>query len=223
MFRRLAPYLVFAFYWLWTMTWKKRVYEPESFRSGVFQHEFPVIFAIWHGDELAILGHYRRYSVATMTSTSKDGELMYQVLKLMGIESSRGSSTRGGVGALKGLIRLAKTGRIPLIPVDGPRGPIHRVKPGIFELSRALGAKIIPAGVACSRAKVFEKSWNKSYLPLPFSTLQLVWGEPLDAIGKDQDPRDPIFQEKLEAALRGVKQQALKMIAEGHTTANLIS
>jgi lysophospholipid acyltransferase (LPLAT)-like uncharacterized protein len=92
------------------------------------------------------------------------------------------------VSALKGLVRLAKTGCCPVVTVDGPKGPFHKAKAGVFELSRLSGLPIIPVGVAASHKKVFEKSWNKAYLPLPFSRVTLVWGDAL-SLETDFDPR----------------------------------
>jgi lysophospholipid acyltransferase (LPLAT)-like uncharacterized protein len=173
----------------------------------------PVIFAFWHGDELAILSLHKRYKVAGMVSNSKDGELMVKVLDLLGIKCSRGSSNQGGVAGLKGLFQLSLEGRIPTIAVDGPRGPYHKAKPGIFALSALMGAEIIPAGIACSHAIVFKKSWNKAYLPLLFAKVLVVWGQPLPAVGRDEDPHQPRLSAQLEQSLAAAGRAAAGLMA----------
>ena len=133
-----------------------------------------------------------------MTSTSKDGQLMDFVIHRLGGATSRGSSTRGAVGALKGLIRLVREGYRASLAVDGPKGPLHQVKPGVFELSRLADAKLVATGTACSRALVFEKSWNKARLPMPFAKVVVTFSEPWRAITKSEDPKSPELAKKLK-------------------------
>jgi lysophospholipid acyltransferase (LPLAT)-like uncharacterized protein len=187
--------------------------QSPEFVEQVFRRKRPVIFAFWHGDELAILSLHRRYQVAGMVSTSRDGEMMAKALDLLGIKCSRGSSTRGGVSGLKGLFRLSQEGRIPTIAVDGPKGPYHRVKPGIFALSALMGAEIIPAGLACSRAIVFRKSWNKTYIPVPFARVLVVWGPPLPVVGREEDPHQARLAAELERSLNDAGRRAAELIA----------
>lgn len=205
-------WIVWAFYRLWISTWRISIVESDSLKKQKTTNK-PWVIAHWHGDELALICFCRFYKVATITSTSKDGELMNNVLNLLGVKTSRGSSTRGGVGALKGIIRIARTGYCPVVAVDGPKGPFHKAKPGVFEISRMLDLPIISVGVSCSRKYTFEKSWNKTYLPLPFSKLVLVWGEAL-YLNKEEDPRSPKLAEKLENELDALGRKAAKLFAK---------
>lgn len=139
---------------------------------------------------------------------------MAKVLKWLGAKTSRGSSTRGGVQALKGLIRLVKDGGNVSFAVDGPKGPLHKVKPGVFELSRMIKAPIYAAGVSCDRAIHFPKSWNKTYLPKPFAKILILWTESSPAIHKETDPRNPDLALALEQHLTSAHQEAVKNIAD---------
>jgi lysophospholipid acyltransferase (LPLAT)-like uncharacterized protein len=132
MFRKyILPSIVWVFYKCLYFTWQIEIIEPDEMKSSI-KNQTPFILAHWHGDELAMIHLFSRYKLATMTSTSKDGELVNTIVRWFGGATSRGSSTRGGVGALKGLIRLMQKGFNASIAVDGPKGPIHKVKPGIF-------------------------------------------------------------------------------------------
>lgn len=214
MFRKyILPVIVFIFYRTLSWTWRVRVIEPDSLHNSL-EHKKPVVLAHWHGDELALLSVVKRYRIATIASQSKDGELMATVLKWMGAKTSRGSSTRGGVQALKGLLRLVKDGGNCSFAVDGPKGPLHKVKPGVFELSRMIQGPIYAAGVACSRAIHFPKSWNKTFLPKPFAKVIIYWVGPLAPVSRDADPRNPDLALELEALLHHARQQALKFIAD---------
>lgn len=209
---RVLPLLAFLFYRTLLATWRIRIFESPAFRKTL-DNKKPVIFAHWHGDELAILHLLKPYRACAMVSTSKDGEIMANTIRLLGAKTSRGSSTRGGVGALKGILRLAKDGWRPSVAIDGPKGPYHQAKPGVFEISKLIGGGIVPLSVAVSRAYVFEKAWNKTFLPLPFARIQVVFDAPLPAVGRDQDGRDPSLAASLESALANAEQQARNLIA----------
>ncbi|MBK9324683.1 MAG: DUF374 domain-containing protein [Bdellovibrionaceae bacterium] len=174
----------------------------------------PFLMAHWHGDEIALLQLASRYNMVTMTSQSKDGQMMGVILRLMGAKITFGSSTRGGVGGLKGLVRLVRKGSNCTFAVDGPKGPIYKAKPGVFELSRLLQCPIYYAGVSVDRALFFPKAWNKTFFPKPFAKVNIYWAGPIPAVTKDQDPRDSILAEQLESFLHGAKHQAAKFIAE---------
>lgn len=197
MFRRLVlPWLVLVLYRVWTWTWRVECIESSGMKTARANGD-PLIFAHWHGDELCVVPLVTAYKIATMTSTSKDGALMDFVIRKLGGATSRGSSTRGGIGALKGLVRLLKSGYNASMAVDGPKGPIYQVKPGVFELSRLAHVKIIPFGAATDNAIVFHKSWNKARLPKPFARVTVWFGEPWPALTRDDDSKDTALLKRL--------------------------
>lgn len=168
----------------------------------------PLIFAHWHGDELMIFPLVKPYKIATMTSTSKDGELVDFAIRKLGAATSRGSSTRGGIGALKGLVRLMGQGHNASMAVDGPKGPLHKVKPGVFELSRLAKARVVPIGAASSNSILFRKSWNQARLPKPFAKVVVWFNEPLPLVTREQSPHDPALAEHLEREIAKACQHA---------------
>jgi lysophospholipid acyltransferase (LPLAT)-like uncharacterized protein len=212
MFRRyILPWVGFIIYRLLSWSWRVRCIEAEGLKRARAAGE-PLIFAHWHGDELMIFPLVKEYKIATMTSTSKDGELADFAIRMMGAATSRGSSTRGAIGALKGLIRLMGQGYNASMAVDGPKGPIYKVKPGVFELSRLAKAKIVPMGAAPANAIEFRKSWNKARLPKPFSRVVVWFNEPLETVTKDQSPHDPALIQRLEAEIAKACQSATQAL-----------
>lgn len=203
MFRRhVLPAIVFVFYRLLRMTWRVTFDECPAFRRALDNHD-PVVIAHWHGDELGLIHLVRRYRIATITSTSKDGELMNRVLVWLGAATARGSSTRGGANAMRGLIsHCRKNGNNVSFAVDGPKGPIHKVKPGVFEFSRLMQAPIFVASIGISRPWVFHRSWNKAVLPKPFSRVHVRIAEGMPVITRDQDAREVALAAQLEQMLR---------------------
>lgn len=202
MFRRhVAPVLVYLFYRFLLLTWRVTLDECPSFRHALAERK-PVVIAHWHGNELALIHLARRYRIATITSTSKDGELMNRVLHWLGAETARGSSTRGGANAMRGLIsHCRKNGNNVSFAVDGPKGPIYKVKPGVFEFSRLMNAPIYTASVSVSRPWIFSRAWNRAVLPKPFSHVHVRIAEGLPAITRDQNSRDAALASTLERLL----------------------
>lgn len=190
--------------------------------KGRLKEKKPFLLAHWHGDEAILLPMIARYKLATITSTSKDGELMNTIVHKLGGVTSRGSSTRGGVGALKGLLRLIKNENYSSsFAVDGPKGPIYKVKPGIFEVSRLTTTPIFWAGVSADRYYSFPKAWNKAILPKPFAKIYIEWFGPMPPLTGDDDPKSQQLAQQLEEKLNAAKHQASKQFKVGsHDTNN---
>lgn len=208
MFRRhILPRLIYGVYRSWSATWRLQRYEPPSLMQRIESGQ-PFIVAIWHGDELGMVCFSRYYHLAAMASWSKDGELINYVLQKFGFATSRGSSSRGGSKALRGLMRLAREGYSPVIAVDGPRGPVHKAKPGILELARITGLPVFPCAMACSRGITLHRSWDQTELPLPFAQVLVHWGEPI-MVKHDQNARSAEMTGRLEEAINSCRQNAL--------------
>jgi len=213
MFRsRILPLFIWFIYLPLKLSWRIELIESPELKADLENNRMAVL-THWHGDELGIIYLTKRYRASAMTSTSKDGAIINGFLNLIGVKTSRGSSTRGGVSGLKGLLRLAKQGYRPSFAVDGPKGPYHKVKPGALEVAKLLSCHIHPLGVACSKAFVFKKSWNKSYLPLPFAKVVVFWGPPVKSVSRDTDLRNSDLSQQLEIALLDAGQKARNLIA----------
>lgn len=211
MFRRyFLPRIIYFVYRLWAFTWRVELNEHPDIKK-IVENKEPLIFAHWHRDELSIVQFVTHYHIATMTSSSKDGQLIDYVIKKMGGATSKGSSTRGGSSALLGLTRLMEDGYRASMAVDGPRGPIFQAKPGVFELSRLAHAWIAPTGVACSSQFVFEKSWNKARLPKPFSKIVITFGKLIRI--DSEDPRHPALAFELGQEINRACQQSESKLA----------
>jgi lysophospholipid acyltransferase (LPLAT)-like uncharacterized protein len=211
--KKIAPYLLFFVYKVIQLTWRIRIDEGDVV-GRLVKDKKSFIIAHWHGDELGILHLLKKYHVACIISTSKDGDLMNRAVQLLGAETVRGSSTRGGTQALKGIIRLKKKGRRPSVAVDGPKGPIFQVKSGVFQISKLTQLPIAPISFYASSTFVFKKSWNKSQLPLPFAKVTICFGETLNALTKNDDPRDKIWAESLKGLIHATQLKAEQIAKE---------
>ncbi len=210
---RILGFIAWVFYKGISLTWRTTLEEPPEMKALMNPIQ-PFIMAHWHGDELVLLQLLRRYKVATIASLSKDGEIMNTYLRLEGVLTSRGSSSRGAVGGLKGLLRLVKQGYRCSFAVDGPKGPIHQIKPGVFETSRAMNLPIFAVGISCSSAWTFKKSWNQAYFPKPFAKIAIVWRGPQAIVQRDEDPRSTELQKSLQNLFDVAKHHSAILLAE---------
>ncbi len=172
----IAAFGLMLFYRFYSRFWRvEKVRYPGESKGGP-----PRLWAHWHGDELLLVALHAQTGMGVMASRSRDGELMGKILRWMGYRVVRGSSTRGGAGGLKGLIdAVQKEGIDASLAVDGPRGPLYKVKPGILALAQQTGSVVIPGAAASSRRFVFKRAWNQCYLPFPFSRCVITYGEPM--------------------------------------------
>lgn len=171
-----------------------------------------VNFAHWHGDDLALLPWFGKINGALLISHSQDGEMLARAAHYLGYHVVRGSSSRGGVGGMMAMIKATREGYRGAFAVDGPQGPRHVCKPGIVRLTQKSAVPLVPVGVAVNRKYTFERSWTKSFLPLPFSRQLLLFGEPL-SFGPEKSP-DALerYCREVEAALHGAQLKAEKIL-----------
>ena len=150
-------------------------------RSGVLKEDAgsPVIVCFWHNRILGITFAFdriypkKRAGVTVLTSPSKDGEILAQLVGAFGMKAVRGSSSRRGSRALLELVKLIRSGRDIAITPDGPRGPRYLLGPGIILLAQTTGTRIVPAHASFSRC-VRMKTWDGFIIPLPFSKVSVT-------------------------------------------------
>ena len=141
--------------------------------------EGPFIFAQWHSDDIALAPIFGHHKVCALVSPSRDGAVLRQAIETMGFDTCRGSSSRGGAGALLALKKRLESGQHVMLAADGPRGPYHVAKPGPVYLAAKTGKPIVALAMACHFKYVWKSSWNKTSLPLPGAKMVVAFSSPL--------------------------------------------
>ncbi len=143
---------------------------------------WPVVLALWHNRFLFCAGTFPRAfrrRCAVIVSASRDGEYAAGYIGQFGLRVVRGSSSRRGAEALRGLRRSLGEGFSSVLTLDGPRGPRYEVQPGAAALSQMCRVPVVPVSVnAPSRWEL--RSWDRTQIPKPFSKVELRLGEPLN-------------------------------------------
>lgn len=136
-----------------------------------------LIYTFWHGRQFLLVRYMSNKNLVIMSSTSRDGILQANILQKFGYEIVPGSSAKSPVRALIGSIQKMREGFDPAIAVDGPTGPIYKVKPGALYIAKKMNAPIIPLTFSANPA-VTLKSWDRYLLPKPFARGVIVFGKP---------------------------------------------
>ena len=142
-----------------------------------------------------------------MISENFDGEWIARIIERFGFLTSRGSTTRGGRRALLQLKRNMDKGRPSGFAVDGPRGPARQVQPGAVWLAKLTGNPVVPFHMEASSYWSL-KSWDRTQIPRPFSTVALSVGPPIDVAGDSDDNAIEAKRVELENALLGLERRA---------------
>ena len=198
--------LAFAVLWCLKVTTRKHYIWSGDLLSRWEQRD-QVIMAFWHSRILLMRFAYRGHKAVTLNSIHRDGEIAARVLRRFGIAAVRGSSSRGWVGGLKGMVAAYHLGYDLIVVPDGPRGPRDRVKSGILQMARATGAPVYPTTYSAAR-HIRIKSWDGLMIPFPFSRAVYMTGPPI-FVPKDATPE--LMEHKrhqLEERLLAITRQA---------------
>lgn len=171
------------------------------------------LYSVWHDSVVApIFGGSGKESVA-LISQHRDANTIEAMLKVVGIGAIRGSSSRGGASAVKKLLKLAEGKHIVITP-DGPRGPHHKMKPGIIFLASHSGRPVVPTVYTASSYWEFKGSWTSIWIPKPFSKVYYLIGHPI-SVPADLSREDLRFYTNLvQDKMDELEQKAQRALTE---------
>ena len=170
------------------------------------------VVAFFHGRQFLPTGFLAGRKMGIMSSLSRDGELQTRVMTGLGYAVVRGSASRSGARGLIGLKKLMEKGYHATFAVDGPRGPIHEVKPGAIYLAKKTGAPVIGLSASAHPAHIFSRAWDLYLLPWPFSKGAVIFSDPIyfdDDMSEEAMARDSRF---LKEELLKLQKRADEMV-----------
>ncbi len=171
------------------------------------------IYAFWHETLLLPAYQYRKTPTHVLISQHADGEMIAQACRSLGLGLVRGSTTRGGLQAVREIVEMNGESHLVITP-DGPRGPRRQVQPGVVYLAAKTGLPVVPVGFACKKAWRMH-SWDRFAIPRPFTDAVGVLGEPIHV------PRDAgkveleQYRVRVEQALEDAMSVAEEMASRG--------
>jgi lysophospholipid acyltransferase (LPLAT)-like uncharacterized protein len=136
------------------------------------------MYLLWHGRLVPCSYHHHDHGLATLISMHRDGDYIAGVVERWGYQVLRGSSSRGGTGALRQMVRLLRAGTPIAVTPDGPRGPRQEMKLGPILAAQMAGVPVITVSAGTDRGWWFE-GWDRFVIPKPFSRIRLSYAEPV--------------------------------------------
>ena len=181
----------------YSISWEEEPSQPDA----IF--EKPVIYSFWHRAVFPASWMWRKQRIAVMVSRSFDGEYIARIIERLGFVAVRGSSSRGGAGALLGTKSVLERGESVAFTIDGPRGPKYVAKPGPVGLSKVTSIPMAAFYVALSNSWVL-KTWDAFMIPKPFSRALVRVSRKTVVPADADDPQIAEYHAKLQAALERV-------------------
>lgn len=152
----------------------------------------PVIVLVWHGRNFQGIPMARLFlnPISALTSRSRDGAVIANVIKPFGFQAIQGSGTgaaankrtnpkKRGMQAFRAMLKHLNNGEMVLATADVPPGPVFEAGPGMVKLAAKSGAAIIPVGISYNPELPVVGTWDKSKLPLPFAQRSFAFGDPI--------------------------------------------
>lgn len=165
------------------------------------------IFAGWHGRSMIPANFFKGMGFWAIISLSNDGEMQSRIFRSFGFRILRGSTGRGGAGALIESIKVLRKGDSMAITPDGPRGPIEVVQPGIMLMAKKSGCALIPVGSSAKRA-FYAPTWDNYLVPWLFSRTSFVFGEPIYVPEDASDEEVECIRLQMEEAIKAAQAMA---------------
>jgi lysophospholipid acyltransferase (LPLAT)-like uncharacterized protein len=173
------------------------------------------LMAFWHGRILPSLYYFRNRGIVVITSDNFDGEWIAKIIHRFGYTTVRGSTSRNAARAALRAKRRLEQGSALGVTVDGPRGPALVAQPGAVWLAGATGSPILPFHIEAYPHWV-APSWDLAQIPLPFSRVVLVLGEPIWVPRAADDAALEDQRAELERVLLALRCRALTLLGRTH-------
>ena len=138
----------------------------------------PALYVSWHQRMSFFARYLAKKHLIIMISQSRDGEYGKRFADCLGFGYVRGSSSKGGIKALRNMIDYLKSGRSAGILADGPLGPPRIAKIGPIIIARDSGVPIVPIVWGCDRFWTLN-SWDRYLIPKPFSKIVIRCEDPI--------------------------------------------
>ena len=168
------------------------------------------IISLWHGRIFPAIIHFQRRGIVVIISENYDGEWIARIVNKFGYGTARGSTSRGGPRALLQLVREVKSTGVAFT-LDGPRGPAEVAQAGAVWLAKATGNPLVPFHAEAASAWTL-KSWDRTQVPKPFSTVAGVVGAPLYVPRDADDTALEEWRQRLQQSLADCRQRALSLL-----------
>jgi hypothetical protein len=197
------------------ITCRIKVIRGDEIFQEIVNQKKSVIFSFWH-NRIFFLSyflykfcHKKGLHLSVLISQSKDGDFIAGVVHGMKGRTVRGSTSKGGFSAIKGLLRSIRENYAVVTTPDGPRGPKYKFQSGTLYISSMGKIPIVPISCSFDNAWVF-KSWDNFMIPKPFSRVFVSIGQPVQIPADVSEDQNPDYQKNLEDILANLSPEFIE-------------
>lgn len=191
--------------WMGTLDYQVAYYDPTA-DPAMPGCRGQKIYLFWHEYILFPFYHRGHCNLTMLLSRHRDAEILSRAAYHMGFGLVRGSTRRGGVAAIRELLRKSRSMHLAITP-DGPRGPRRRMAVGPVYLASKLGLPLVLLGFGYDRPRRVN-TWDRFAIPRPASRARCVTSPEihvppdLDRAGREH------FRQRLEGVLNRLTLEA---------------
>lgn len=203
--RKLASFLITQYVRFVWLTSKWEILGKEN-PDPYWEQNKPIVACFWHGRLLMMFkSWFGQHKLHMLISSHPDGQIIARTTQHFGYGWIAGSSNREGRKAVLNILKTLKRGDSVGVTPDGPRGPRYQVSLGIIQMARLGNAAILPISYSSTRG-TFMKSWDRFFLPFPFSRGIFIYGPMIDVLGSSKS--DEELRQQLENSLKDLTRKA---------------
>lgn len=154
-----------------TLDYKVAYYDPtvDPVQPGYAGQK---IYVFWHENIMFPIYLRGHCNLAMLLSRHRDADVLSEVATRLGFEFVRGSSFRGGAGAILAMLRKSEQMNLTITP-DGPRGPRRTLAQGPVYLASKLAMPLVLMGFGYDRPWRMN-TWDHFAVPRPYSRARAV-------------------------------------------------
>lgn len=184
----------------------------ENFPNEYHESRRPFIVCLWH-DRLMLAPCVWKWKkpLHVLASGHRDGRFIARVVQNFSMPALYGSTGKG-FSAAKKLVQLIRKGEYIAIIPDGPRGPRHKLYPGVIAIAKLAKADILTYSFCVKRYRRLS-SWDRFIVVWPFNRGVMVWNKPV----RYDDIKDLTEEEAVdlvESRINEASNEAYRILSE---------
>lgn len=174
------------------------------------------VYVMWHANQFLIHGIEDKAHTSVLISNSIDGEVIARAVEKWGFKVVRGSAgKKGAVESTMQMLTRLKDGESAAIMVDGPHGPLHKVKNGAVKLAQKSGKPIVPVHWYCPQINFINlPSWDKMTTPFGDCNILNLYGNPIYVKPDATDEEFSQVKEQIKTVLLDLEAKAPEIYEE---------
>lgn len=157
-------------------SWRRESVGMEVVDQALARRE-RLLVVFWHAKHISLFPLVEGFDAWILTNRSFRGQVIAALAGHFGYHSII-LDHKHGQELQELLDGLLQKHRCLAIAVDGPLGPLHRVRPSLVRLASQLKLLVVPLSVAAQPKIVMRGRWDKMEIPLPCCRVLFGVGKP---------------------------------------------